>query len=263
MEFDFIALLHDLTYNLAWEWLILLFVAAIIAGCVDSIAGGGGLIVLPALLAAGIPAPLALATNKLQSWGGTGYASYYFIKKGLVKPKECKLMILAAFIGSTIGAWLLFYLKLEFLNILIPILLIVVGVYFLFQPNLGKMERIAKLSPIAFALIPAFFIAFYDGFFGPGTGTFLTLAFVSLAGYQLIKATAHAKLLNFISNISAMLYFVLFEQVIWGVGFMMLAGQIIGSMVGSRLVLKQGNRLIRPLLVVISFAIAGKILLEQ
>lgn len=141
-------------------------------------------------------------------------------------------------------------------------MLIAVGFYFLVKPDLGALERERRLSPLLFALLPALLIGFYDGFFGPGTGTFFALAFVTLAGYQITKATAHAKLLNFISNISALLYFAIFKELIWEIGILMFIGQVIGANFGARLVIGKGTTIIRPILVVVCFSIASKLIYD-
>ena len=248
-------------YGLSFQWLLLLFFVALIAGWVDSIAGGGGMIVLPTLIMAGLPPGLAIATNKIQSCGGTGYASFYFIRQGLMRPQDCKLMILMTLIGTILGGWLVFRINLDVLAQLIPILLILIGIIMIFRPELGAIDQERRLSPLLFAIVVAGGLGFYDGFFGPGTGTFFAMAFIALAGYNLTKATIHTKLLNFVSNFGALGYFALFEQLVWGIGLVMFFGQILGSMIGSRMVVKNGQRLIRPILILVSFALAFKLLI--
>ena len=249
-------------YDLNLLWLGGLFLVAVVAGIIDTIAGGGGLLVLPSLLLAGIPPNLAIATNKLQSWAGTGMASLYFIRRGIIDVKQSWLMISTTCIGSLLGAWLLFQIDLGILWVVVPFLLIGMAIFTLFQPNMGDITRKAKLSLMGYSLFLPLLIGFYDGFFGPGTGSFFALSFVFLMGFTLIKATAYAKLLNFTSNISAFAYFAFFEEFVLGVGLIMIVGQVIGASIGARLVVTKGNKIVRPLLVIISSLAATKMLIE-
>ena len=206
------------------ETALLLFVVAMIAGWVDSIAGGGGLLTVPSMLLVGMPPAMALATNKLQSSAGTLTAAIYFIQKGAVNLKQIRWLILATFIGSMFGSWLVLQIDAGILLAYLPILLILVGLYFLFSPSIGDVERKRKLSLVVFALVICPLLGFYDGFVGPGTGSFMALSFVLLCGYSLPKATANAKVLNFTSNFSAMLYFMVFGEVFWLMGLVMIVG---------------------------------------
>ena len=167
------------------ETALLLFVVAMIAGWVDSIAGGGGLLTVPSMLLVGMPPAMALATNKLQSSAGTLTAAIYFIQKGAVNLKQIRWLILATFIGSMFGSWLVLQIDAGILLAYLPILLILVGLYFLFSPSIGDVERKRKLSLVAFALVICPLLGFYDGFVGPGTGSFMALSFVLLCGYRL------------------------------------------------------------------------------
>ncbi len=240
---------------------LLLFLTATGAGWVDTIAGGGGLITIPALLLAGMPPPVALATNKLQGSSGTLVASIYFLRRGVFKLKENRLLLLMAFLGAFCGTGMLLSIKVSVLRAIIPILLIAIGLYFLLSPT-GDIEGKSRLSPQSFALLFAPILGFYDGFFGPGTGMFMALAFVSLRGYNLSQATAHAKVLNFTSNFSALLYFLLFGEINWGVGSIMIIGQIIGASIAARMVLTKGAALIRPVVITVCFLMSAKLLLN-
>ena len=245
-----------------FEILTLLFVVAIIAGWVDAIAGGGGLITIPILILAGLSPVSALATNKLQGSIGTLTASLYFIRKKTVNLKKMRLAILATFIGSVFGSWLLLQINTQHLIIMLPILLICMGLYFLFSPNINDEDRQEKIKVVSFALFVTPFLGFYDGFFGPGTGSFMALAFVMLLGYGLPKATANAKILNFVSNISSLSYFVIFGDVNWVAGFIMMFGQFIGAMLGARMILNNGSTLIKPVVVVVCFFMSINLLFK-
>lgn len=183
------------------EIFLLLFAVAILAGWVDTIAGGGGLITIPTMLLVGIPSAAALATNKLQGTGGTLIASTYFLKKKIVNLNSIKLTLFMTFFGSMFGGWLLLKLNSTVLDSIVPFLLILMGFYFLFSPNIGKIDKTQRVSYFVFSICFASILGFYDGFFGPGTGMFMALAFVNLCGYNLPRATAHAKVLNFTSRL--------------------------------------------------------------
>lgn len=242
--------------------LVTLFLVAIVAGCIDAIAGGGGLLTIPALLWAGLPPIQALATNKLQASFGSFTATWNYTRQGLIKPSEHIPAIVLTFIGAMSGAWVVQQIDSSFLAQLIPLLLIGFALYFMFSPALGDQERAQRISKNTFAATAGFGIGFYDGFFGPGTGTFFVIAFVTLLGYSLPKATGGTKLLNFTSNIASLILFAFSGHVLWLLGFSMGLGQIIGSFIGSKLAIQHGSRLIRPLLVIISLLVSLSLLLQ-
>ena len=243
--------------------LVVLFFVAILAGFIDSLAGGGGLLTVPALMAAGLPPAQALATNKLQACGGSLSASLYFIRRKVVNLADQKLNILMTFIGSTTGALLVQHVQSDILRQILPVLVIGIGLYFLLMPKLGEADRQRRLYGLPFALIAGGCVGFYDGFFGPGAGSFYALAFVTLAGFNLAKSTAHAKVLNATSNVGGLLLFIIGGKVIWATGFVMMAGQFIGARAGSRLVLSKGQSLIRPMIVVVSAVMSAKLLYDS
>ncbi|MDX7999561.1 hypothetical protein FE394_10175 [Xenorhabdus sp. Reich] len=241
----------------------ILFLVAMVAGFIDSIAGGGGLLTIPALLSAGVSPVQALATSKLQAAGSSFSASLYFIRRGVVDWRSQRFAIVMTLIGAMLGALLVQFVSPDFLRYLLPILVMIIGLYFLLVPNIGAEDRQRRLGPLAFGCFAGCGIGFYDGVFGPGAGSFFALSYVMLCGYNLAKATAHAKILNFASNIGALGFFILGGQVLWLVGFVMLIGQIIGARLGAGLVLSRGQKLIRPMLVTISFLMSIKLLYEH
>jgi uncharacterized protein len=243
--------------------LALLILAAFVAGFVDSIAGGGGLITLPALLLAGVPPVEAVATNKLQSTFGTAMASYRYWKAGLVDTRDIKTHVVATLAGAAMGAALLPCLNPAVLSRLIPALLIAIALYFAFGPKPSDQDRKARLSPLAFAVGVAAPIGFYDGLFGPGTGSFFALGFVTLAGYGLLKATANTKVLNLASNAAGLAVYMLTGSVIYPVGLAMAAGQTLGAMAGSAAAISNGAAFIRPILVAVCCAVAIRLLLKS
>lgn len=240
----------------------ILFLVAMLAGFINAIAGGGGLLTIPILMWAGLPPATVLATNKLQACGGSFFASYYFVRQGIIKLSEIKLAIGCAFIGGILGTLAVQQMDPSLLESILPFLILIIGGYFLFSKKITAQDNKQLLSPALFAFTFALAIGFYDGFFGPGAGSFFTLAFVTLAGNDLIKATAHAKVLNFSSNIAALLSFSLAGNVWWLLGGCMLIGQAIGATLGSKLVISQGCRFVRPLMVTMSVALSVKLLLN-
>ncbi|MDB2385977.1 TSUP family transporter [Shewanella sp.] len=252
-----------MTIELTFEIITLLFFVAMLAGFIDAIAGGGGLLTIPALMWAGLPPTLALATNKLQACGGSFFASVYFVRKGLVRLADLKLSIASAFIGAALGTIAVQMLDSALLEVALPFLILAIGGYFLFSKKISEDDKHQLLSPSLFAFTAALAIGFYDGFFGPGTGSFFALAFVSLAGFGLAKATAHAKVLNFSTNIASLFFFAIGGKVLWGLGAVMLLGQAIGATLGSRLVVSKGTKIIKPLVVLMSIVMSAKLLLAQ
>ncbi|MCK1067450.1 sulfite exporter TauE/SafE family protein [Pluralibacter gergoviae] len=244
-------------------FLTALFFIALLAGFIDSLAGGGGLLTVPALLAAGMSPANALATNKLQACGGSLSSSLYFIRRGVVSIKDQKLNIAMTFIGSTSGALLVQHVQSDILRQILPLLVIGIGLYFLLMPRLGEEDRVRRLHGLPFALVAGGCVGFYDGFFGPGAGSFYALAFVTLAGFNLAKSTAYAKVLNATSNVGGLLLFIVGGKVVWGTGFVMMAGQFLGARMGSRLVLSKGQSLIRPMIVIVSAVMSAKLLYDS
>ncbi len=239
---------------------ILLIIAGFVAGFVDSIAGGGGLITLPVLLLAGLSPVQALGTGKLQSLFGSGSATFSYAANGHVDLRlQWKSAALSA-LGSAFGAWLATRISSEWLRDFLPILMIAIALYFLTKPDISDRERAVRLPPVVFIVTVVPLIGFYDGIFGPGTGSFFMLAFVMLAGYGLLKATAHTKLLNFASNIGAFAVFSLSGAVDWRVGILMGLAQFAGARLGAHIAMKNGARLIRPLLVTVCLVLAARLL---
>jgi len=248
--------------DLPTEIILLLGVVAFIAGFIDSIAGGGGLITLPALLLVGLGPVDALGTNKLQALFGSGAATFAYARKGHLDPRRQVPASSLALVGSAVGAVLASIAPGEFLQALLPFLLIAIAVYFAVKPKLSDTDRRERMRSAAFVMTVPPLIGFYDGLFGPGTGSFLMLAYVGLAGYGILKATAHTKLLNFASNVGAFLVFASVGAVAWKVGLAMGAMQFLGAQIGSAVAMRSGARLIKPLLVIVCIALAIRLLLD-
>ncbi|QLB13453.1 hypothetical protein EV697_103168 [Bisgaardia hudsonensis] len=249
--------------ELTYQIFIFLFIVAFVAGFIDAIAGGGGLITIPALLMVGLPPALALGTNKLQACGGSFSASLYFLRQKVINVKEIWLLILMTFIGAGLGTILIQIIDVNFIRKVLPFLVFIIGMYFLLTPKLGNIDRNKRVSYGVFAFVASFPIGFYDGFFGPGTGSILSVVLITLLGFNLIKATAHAKILNFTSNIASLIFFIIGGQIIWSVGVAMMLGQILGASLGAKVVLSKGQTLIRPMVVMMSFMMTIKMIYDQ
>ncbi|MGF1700777.1 TSUP family transporter [Photobacterium makurazakiensis] len=249
--------------DFSWDVIGVLFLVASLAGFIDALAGGGGMLTVPALLAVGIPPAQALATNKLQSSFGSFSASLYFVRNRLVNLSDMRLAICCTFVGSAIGALLVQVINPGLLTNLIPVLLVFIAFYFLFAPEAGSGGGQPKMSEAGFALTVGTGIGFYDGFFGPGTGSLFAVCFVLIAQVGIVEATAKTKVLNFTSNFAALLFFILAGLPIWEIGLIMAVGGFIGARLGAKVVVTKGRKLIRPLVVVVSMIMAAKLLLEQ
>ena len=246
-------------FEVAPDLVALLLCAAFLAGFVDAIAGGGGLITLPALLLAGASPIEALATNKLQGTFGAATATVAYARAGQVRlAGQLQMAAISASAGAA-GALVAHLIPAEVLRWIMPAVLLAVAAFFAFKPGLTDEDTTQRLRPAAFALTVVPLIAAYDGFFGPGTGAFFMLGFVTLAGFGVLKAVAHTKLLNFASNLGAMGVFVFSGAVWWGMGAAMALAQIAGAALGARLALRLGAGLVKPLLVTTSVLMATKL----
>lgn len=250
-------------FEFSAEVLAILLAAAFAAGFVDAIAGGGGLITLPVLMLSGVPPVQALATNKIQGMFGAGTAAFSYARSGHVDLKAQAPAALLAAAASFGGALLVTVLPTEWIRLILPVLLIGIALFFALRPGLDDSDRTRRLSPLVFTLTAVPLVAGYDGLLGPGAGSFYMLAFVLLSGYGILKATAHTKLLNFASNVGGLIAFALVAQPLWLLGLAMGVVQIAGARLGAKMALKQGAKVIKPLLVLTSLSLAAKLLWEM
>lgn len=247
-------------FEIATHLALLLICAAFVAGFVDAIAGGGGLITVPALLLAGASPIETLATNKLQGSFGAGTAVLAYARAGHVRPMDQLGMAAVAAVAGGMGALLAHLMPAQALRVIMPVVLVAVALFFAFKPGISDADRVERIKPAVFSFTAVPMIAAYDGFFGPGTGSFFMLAFVMLAGFGVLKATAHTKMLNFASNIGSLGVFVTTGATWWGVGLAMAVAQVAGAALGARLAMRVGAKLIKPLLVFTSTALALRLL---
>lgn len=239
------------------EVLAALFFVAMIAGFIDTLAGGGGLIVLPALLLAQVPPIAALATNKLQGSFGTLTSSFRMLRSGLVTWPQVKWLFIASVSGSAIGTVLVQLIDVRLLDIIIPVVLVSVAIYYLVAPK-AQENAPPKMSEETYRATVAPGIGFYDGFFGPGTGSLFAFSRNVLRAENLIQATAKAKLMNFASNIVSLLIFAFSGHIVWILGLVMIGGQMIGAWAGSHMIIGGKISWIRPLIVIMCIGMAAR-----
>lgn len=242
---------------------LLLFIAGLSAGFIDAIAGGGGLISVPALLWAGLPPQMALGTNKMQSTWGTLLAVMRYARAGLVDWRQMRAAIWMTFLSALLGTWAVTQVSNEVLRKIVPWLLLSIAVYTLMSPGFGSRPVLARMRPLHFALLFGTLIGFYDGFFGPGTGSFWTVACLGLLGLELKRATAYTKVVNLTSNVASLLVFVVAMRIRYDVAAVMIAGQLIGARLGSGLVIKHGAPLIRVVFISVVLMMVAKLLWDQ
>ena len=234
-----------------------------LAGLVDAIGGGGGLISLPAYLIAGLPPHMAVATNKLSSSCGTTLATARFIKNGLVDLRLAVPTALCALLGASLGANLSMLLD-ERLMLGIMLCVLPVCAFLVFQKRLfpqdaGKAFRPSRKVYII-SCVCSLVIGFYDGFYGPGTGTFLIIAFTVFAKLSISSANAHAKVINLTSNLTSLAVFLLGGQVIFSIGLAGAAFNMLGAYLGAGLAMKNGAKIVRPSIALVLFLLLLKLL---
>ena len=235
------------TYTL----LIFLVIMGFLAGFIDAIAGGGGLISLPALSLTGMPIAMVLGTNKLQATIGTAVATYKYWRHGLINFKTVYRGLIMGLIGTVLGSSLAIFIHNEFMNYLVPVLLIGVFLFTIFSKNLGVKEGKKRMSELAFFSLFGFMLGAYDGFFGPGTGNFWVIAIVYFLGYTFLQASGYAKVLNLKSNLFSLCVFLYFGQVNFLLGLVMACGNSAGGYFGSKMVILKGSKIVRPFFIVV------------
>jgi len=241
--------------------LIIVFVMGAVAGFVDSIAGGGGLITVPTLLFAGLDPLVALGTNKMQSSMGEVTASANYIAQKQLSFSGLLGGLCYTVIGSVLGAVAVSYVSKQSLEMLIPVLMLSITIYAIFSKKLRSIESTRPLlSKKTFYLVCGLVIGFYNGFFGPGVGSIWIVAFIILLGYTVKQASMSTKPLNLVGNLSSLIYFVYMGKVNFVYGLTMGTGQIFGAFMGSHVVLKNGDRIIRPVFIAVCLTVTGKLI---
>lgn len=244
-----------------WQ-LVLLILAAFCSGFIDAIAGGGGLITVPALLSVGIPPHVALATNKAQAVFGSATAAFMFYKKGFYTIKEVALGVIFTLIGAIVGTRAVLLMNADFLRFIIPFLLVGILIYTIFSPKLGDEANSPKFNQKILYAFFGFCLGFYDGFFGPGTGSFWTFALISLVGLSMKSAIAQTKAFNFTSNIVSLSVFILGGEILWIVGLSMGIASMLGGIFGSNFVIKKDIKIIRAIFLFVVSLVLLKLIFD-
>ena len=246
--------------------LIFILIAAFSAGFVDAIAGGGGLIQLPALLISFPDREVAevAGTNKLGSIFGTSAAALNYRRNIKTDPKLLLAMVLPAFIGSGSGSLLATQISTEQLKVAIVVMLVAVFVYTLARPDLGKVEVLkgAAKRQRTVGAVAGLTIGFYDGFIGPGTGTLLMIVLVAALGFAFIGASAIAKVVNVATNFASILVFGISGSIMWVVGLAVGICNLAGGIIGSRVAIRRGSDFVRKFYLVVTFALIVRVLFD-
>lgn len=244
---------------------ILLCIAGFAAATVDAIAGGGGLISLPSIMAAGVPPHFALGTNKFSSSFGAFTSAYTFTRMGKVFIPLMKFTVPCTLVGSVIGVITALKIDQGFLQIIILVLVFATAIYTILKKDFGNEDKFTGLTGknIIQGCIFAFSLGFYDGFFGPGTGSFLIFLFIKIYGYDFTIAAGNSKVLNFVSNITSLVMFAINGKIYYMVGIPMALAMILGARVGSKIAIKNGAKVIKPIFVTIAMVLTLKLLIES
>ena len=231
--------------------LAVLVVVAFVAGFIDSIAGGGGLLTTPALMTAGLPPHLVLGTNKLSSTFGSAIASYTFYRRKLFNPQDWTRALLGTAVGALIGAVIAHYLPAAWINQMLPVIVFGCGLYLLFGGT--PKAPLDSNAPIKkkWQLPQGLGLGFYDGVAGPGTGAFWTVSSMLLYPLDLVKASGVARSMNFVSNATALSVFIFSGQVDWVIGLSMGVAVMAGAALGARSAIKGGAKFIRPVFITV------------
>ena len=243
--------------NFSIEILAFLFFVGVVAGFLDTLVGGGGLLAVPALLLSGIPPIYVLGTNKFQGSMGTGIATFLLFKKKKLDWNSVKNLMFASFIGSIVGGVIIQFVDTQFLSFVIPIVLVFIAIYFIVSPKPKSIASNPK-SNKKFELFAVPVVGFYDGMFGPGAGSFFAMTGVMLKKLEIIQATILAKPLNFASNIAGFIVFFSFGHIAFLIGLIMMMGQMIGAFFGTHYLLNANPLIIRLLIVIISISMLIK-----
>jgi len=224
-----------------------------LAGLIDSVAGGGALIAVPAYLASGLAPHMALGTNKFSASFGTAVSSVRYFRSGRADLKTAAVSVVFAMAGAALGARTVLYLNPVYLKYILLAVIPIIAAFVLSKKNFGEVNRVSELpftKVLVFAAVIGSVVGFYDGFFGPGAGSFYVLLYTGLLRYDLVTASGNAKLINLASNIGALVTFIINGQVKYALAIPAMFCGVAGNFVGSGLALKKGAKIIRPMFVV-------------
>jgi uncharacterized membrane protein YfcA len=243
---------------------ILLFGIGGIAGLIDAIAGGGGLLTLPTTLAMGLPPHIAIGTSKLAGVMGVLNSNYVFLRKRIINPRYWLAAIFSALVGGAIGTITLHFVTLPFLTKAIPLIIIFLAVYMMIPKHVNVIARPAKYRPpITKSISMGGIIGMYDGFIGAGSGSFYATFAMILFKVDLLQAAALARLMNLCSSVTAILVFICFHSIDYAIGISLGIGYMLGSYIGAHLAIVHGKKIIKPLFLIVVCILAGKLIWQQ
>ncbi len=244
---------------------LFLCAAGFVAAFVDAIAGGGGLISLPAYFMIGFPPHFTLGTNKFSSTCGAITSTIRYAKSGKTDKSVLKVLLPFSFIGATLGVYVVLLIDSTILKPMVLIMILAVGIYSFFSKNIGTEDNFQGTSrkTLIIGAVFAFVMGFYDGFFGPGTGSFIIFGLIKIYGFDFVRASGNAKAMNFVSNITSLVMFALGGRIYYLMGLPMAIFMVIGANFGAKLAIRQGAKVIRPVFITMSLAVAVKMLYEM
>lgn len=247
-----------------WQQLLTVCTLVFFAGFVDSVAGGGGIISLPAYYVAGLPPHMALGSNKFSSVFGTSVSSARFLKNRKVDVKAALTAAVCALAGAALGARLALYASDVYFQYILMVSLPVLAVFIIKNKKISdeRTKELPRVRVLALSAAAGAVIGCYDGFFGPGAGTFLIIAFNAVIGYDVLTASGNAKIVNFASNLASVITFALSGNIMFTLAGPAAAASILGNFIGSRLAIKNGARLIRPAFVFVLALLLIKIAVD-
>ena len=235
--------------------------AALAAGFIDAIAGGGGVILFPTLLLLNLPVPQIVGTSKITSTCGTSIAAYAFWRSGKLTPELLKVALPFTAAGAFAGAWLLLEIPSDFLKPIASALIFALAVYLSFRPALGAKDEYRGPTRTIWAtvLVSALLIGFYDGFFGPGTGMFLTYVMIRFVKLDFVRAAGNTRVLNLMSNVVPLAYFIAMGNIRYDLGIPMAIANMLGGYYGARSAIRAGPKLVRIVSICMALLLAGKL----
>lgn len=241
----------------------ILVIASFVAGFVDAVAGGGGVVTFPAFLLLGLPVAETVGTVKLVSTFGTLAAAWTFLRQGKISPEVVRIGAPLSVVGALVGAVVVLILPNDFLKPVVSLLIITVALYCFFRPKLGAEDGYRGLTTRTTALlsVAAFSLGAYDGFFGPGTGIFLTFFFIHTLKFDFVRAAGNTKVLNLASNAAALTYFLTQGNIRYDLGIPMLIANVAGGYVGARFAIRHGSSFVKWVYMVMALLTAGKLIL--
>jgi len=238
--------------------IVLLCVAAFAAGFIDAVVGGGGLIQTPAglILLPNLPVATVIGTLKIPAFSGTSFAAYQYLKKVTMNWRLLMIMVAVAIPSAFLGSNLLTYMSNDFMKPLLLFILSLLAIYTYAKKNFGQhiAKNLSKRTQIFNAIMISFIVGFYDGFIGPGAGSFFVVAFIALMGFDFLHASANAKMVNLATNFGSICLFMIKGKIIWAIALPMAASNAVGGWLGAKMAITKGNGFIRIFFLVVVVA---------